>query len=167
MIFVSLGTHRQPMRRLVPALEGVPAQLSRLGPFVIQHGVTPVPRGWTGKPFMTPGEMEQAIRSADIVVTHCGPATIALARSCGRVPIVVPRLRDQGEHVDDHQQAFGRHLRRAGEIVLVEDPNALIQAIASYPEVTEPLPEPVPFDPSGAIERFAGLVDVLTNHRGR
>ncbi len=41
-------------------------------------------------------------------------------RSTGRLPIVVARRADLGEHVDDHQQSFARHLGTTGLAVCVE-----------------------------------------------
>ncbi len=48
-------------------------------------------------------EMLAKFASADVVVTHAGVRSILLATNAGHVPIVVPRLKDLGEHVDDHQ----------------------------------------------------------------
>ena len=54
--------------------------------------------------------------AASAVVCHGGPGTIALARRCGHVPIVVPRDPALGEHVDDHQMRYTAVLARSGAI---------------------------------------------------
>jgi hypothetical protein len=46
------------------------------------------------------------------VVTHGGPSTVMDARVAGRLPIVVARHPDLGEHIDSHQVRFSRHLAR-------------------------------------------------------
>lgn len=45
----------------------------------------------------------QAARQADLVVTHAGVGTILNLLDDGICPVVVPRLKRSGEHVDDHQ----------------------------------------------------------------
>ena len=47
-------------------------------------------------------------RAADVVVTHAGVGTILQLLDNGISPVVVPRRKIRGEHVDDHQmQIFG------------------------------------------------------------
>ena len=55
-------------------------------------------------------EMLQHFRAADAVMTHAGVGSILCARRAGHVPVVVPRQRRDGEHVDDHQVELTRAL---------------------------------------------------------
>ena len=64
--------------------------------------------------------MHAAVRDAAAVVCHGGPGTIMLAVHEGRRPVVVPRTRSLGEHVDDHQVAFARRIASEGAIRLAE-----------------------------------------------
>lgn len=161
MIFATVGTHPQPMNRLAAALERVSADLPSIAPFLIQHGTTKPPDGWTAVALMKPHEVRSAILAADIVVTHGGPATIAAIRSCGKVPVVVPRVARFDEHVDDHQVRYTRKLAAAGEVVLVEDPGDLRDALLGYTKTVASLPPARAHDPSLAIEAFAALVERL------
>lgn len=52
--------------------------------------------------------------AADIVITHSGVGTILQLLDAGISPVVVPRSRARGEHVDDHQQQIWRLLRDSG-----------------------------------------------------
>jgi UDP-N-acetylglucosamine transferase subunit ALG13 len=63
------------------------------------------------------------------VVTHGGPATILDAREAGHVPIVVPRRRAWGEHVDDHQVAFCRRVFEEGLIKLASTEDELLNLL--------------------------------------
>lgn len=55
------------------------------------------------RPAVPEHELAEAARRADVVVTHAGVGLSLLALSSGRCPILVPRRRHLGEHVDDHQ----------------------------------------------------------------
>lgn len=55
--------------------------------------------------FMPFPELAENVRTADIVVTHASSVAI-LACHEGKIPIVVPREKRYGEHVDDHQLNF-------------------------------------------------------------
>lgn len=89
--------------------------------FFVQHGATPLPRPLDGAPMLTPLALTSLLRRADAVVTHGGPGCIMDARSCGHLPIVVPRDPRLGEHVDDHQQRFARFIARSGVAVTASD----------------------------------------------
>ena len=73
-------------------------------------------------------ELDAAMRAADVVVAHAGIGSALSALDAGRCPILVPRERAHGEHVDDHQaliatalDARGLALRRSPETLTRED----------------------------------------------
>ncbi|MHA3683349.1 glycosyltransferase [Leucobacter sp. HY1910] len=53
-------------------------------------------------------------KAADVVVTHSGVGTILQMLDSGISPVVVPRLKERGEHIDDHQLQIWRLLDEAG-----------------------------------------------------
>lgn len=55
-------------------------------------------------------EMARAIRSADVVVAHAGTGIALMALENGKCPVLVPRRRRHGEHVDDHQLTIAMEL---------------------------------------------------------
>lgn len=158
MILVTLGTHPSPMVRLVKPLVLVAKLMPEFGPFVIQQGVTPVPLGWSGARSMDRQALSSAIGVARIVITHGGPATIAEARSAGKIPVVVPRRHEFGEHVDDHQVRYAMHLAAAGEIILVDDVGRLPDFVRNYQERAGRMAAPTAVDPGLAVERFRAIV---------
>lgn len=161
MILVTLGTHEQPMRRLVPILTSLSTLRPEMGPFHIQHGTTALPAGWQGEALVGPRELSELMRSADIIITHGGPATIGEARAAGKVPIVVPRQRRFGEHVDDHQLWYARRLDEAREIILVEEALQLIGAIERYSELARAIPAPRAHNSRRAVLRFRQIADAM------
>ncbi|MGP9618389.1 glycosyltransferase [Arthrobacter sp. AOP36-A1-22] len=52
---------------------------------------------------MTASEFTSCATEADIIVTHSGVGTILQLLEMGKSPVVVPRRKSRGEHVDDHQ----------------------------------------------------------------
>ena len=103
MILLSLGTHQQPFPRALDLVE----PLARNGEnLVIQHGSTP-PRPempntvWIE--FMSYEEVVDVMAKADSVICHAGVGTIMTALKAEHTPVVIPRLAQHGEHVDDHQ----------------------------------------------------------------
>ena len=135
MIFVTVGTHQQPFVRLVEALAALPSDQ-----LVVQHGPAPAPAGVArAVPFLSFPEMLDNFARADVVVTHACVGSILLATNAGHVPIVVPRLKELGEHVDDHQVHLINELERDHRVIVVADTSRLADAVAAAPARREPL----------------------------
>lgn len=64
-----------------------------------------------------------AMSRADVIVTHGGVGTILDALDSGKKPVIVPRRRHRGEHVDDHQEEFAALMAASGLAVVVESPD--------------------------------------------
>jgi UDP-N-acetylglucosamine transferase subunit ALG13 len=128
VIFVTVGTHEQPMDRLMEALDALPPEiLPDDEQLVVQYGwSTWVPMRANASKLLGFDEVQAHMAAARIVITHGGPASIMQALSHGKVPVVVPRQAHFGEHVDDHQVLFAR--RVADRVTVVLD-------IADLPEV--------------------------------
>ena len=126
MIFATLGTHGHPFPRFLDAL-------AELGDDVlVQYGHNPRPT-WAHEAheFMPFDEVLRAMETADGVVTHAGVGSILSARQAGHRPVVVPRLRRLGEHVDDHQLELAEALEREGQIVVASETGSIREALAA------------------------------------
>jgi hypothetical protein len=75
-------------------------------------------------------EVVEYIRKARTVVMHAGVGSVMISLANGKRPIVMARLREFGEHVDDHQLELARRMDASGLATLVEDSDALAEAIA-------------------------------------
>ena len=129
VIFVTVGTHQQPFDRLIRALGSLPPE-----ELVVQHGYAAPPgAARRAVPFMPFSEMLDHFAEADVVITHGGVGSILCATSAGHVPIVVPRLKRHGEHVDDHQVGFIREMEAAGDIVVAWELDRLDAAVKNAP----------------------------------
>lgn len=74
----------------------------------------------TGPAYLPPRDLESAMRSADVVVAHAGVGTAITALSAGKCPVLLPRRKRHGEHVDDHQVDIARALGSRGLAVVAD-----------------------------------------------
>ena len=65
-------------------------------------------------------------------MTHAGVGSILVALSAGRKPVVVPRLKQFGEAVDDHQLALADRLDDASLVTVADSVERLGDAIGRY-----------------------------------
>lgn len=65
-------------------------------------------------PYLPALELMAAMEEADVVIAHAGVGTALTAMLSGRSPILVPRLRTHGEHIDDHQLEIAAELGSRG-----------------------------------------------------
>jgi UDP-N-acetylglucosamine transferase subunit ALG13 len=168
VIFVTVGTHEQPMDRLVRALEALtPEEVPADEAIVIQGGPCTVPvHRARMQAMMTFPALQTHMAAARIVVTHGGPATIMQALSHGKVPVVVPRQSRYGEHVDDHQVRFARRL--ADRVVLVLEMEELGPALRDHSRRAAAVPTEQlgPARARAFAERLDALCRDLVGRRG-
>jgi UDP-N-acetylglucosamine transferase subunit ALG13 len=128
VIFVTVGTNEARFDRLLEAVEALPAT----DEIVVQHGSSSVHPANAARchDFLLFDDLVEEMRAARVVVTHAGIGSIMTALSCGKRPVVVPRLVRYGEAVDDHQLPVARRLEAAGLVTLVEDLSGLGDAVA-------------------------------------
>ncbi len=113
LIVFSVGTDHHPFERMVNWAE----QWADAHPayrVIVQHGTAAAPASLEGRDLIPHDELRRLLAAALVVVSHGGPSTVMDARMAGRMPIVVPRDNALGEHVDDHQLRFARHLDNHG-----------------------------------------------------
>jgi UDP-N-acetylglucosamine transferase subunit ALG13 len=131
MILVTTGISGAPFDRLLHAVDSIGTDEE----LVIQHGPSRVrPAGATCVSFLPFDELSALIGRASTVITHAGAGSVLIALTQGKRPIVVPRLPQYGELVDDHQLVFARHLAASGLATLVERPEDLARTLAAQPE---------------------------------
>jgi UDP-N-acetylglucosamine transferase subunit ALG13 len=139
VIFVTVGTHHDGFARLLRAVEAL-----TVPDLVVQHGHGMAPRNAAvAKPFMRFDDMLAQFERANAVITHAGVGSIILAVRHGHVPVVMPRLRRYGEHVDDHQADLTRRLERDGLVTAAWNGNELGHVLARTPARAKPSLPPI------------------------
>lgn len=140
MIFATVGTHEDPFNRLLKALDNLAAS-GKLGDedIVCQSGYcdidAPNVTCHTQLPF---DELQALMASARVIITHGGPASIMQALAHGKIPIVVPRQADFGEHVDNHQCRFAEKMSE--RVLVVFDIAELESLILNYADQVDRFP---------------------------
>lgn len=120
-VVVVVGSDHHPFDRLVGWvacwLEEHPEQR---GSFFVQAGTSSTVPPCQAAPLLRHDALKDLLQQADVVISHGGPGSALDCWNRGILPIVVPRLRRYGEHVDDHQLDFCRAQNDAGRVLLVE-----------------------------------------------
>ena len=163
LIFVTVGTDHHPFNRLIEWIDAWAAEGGHNGNLVlVQYGTSVAPQLVPGRDYIRYDEMCEAMTRALAVVSHSGPATIMDARRMGRIPLVLPRNADLGEHVDNHQQRFARRMAELGQIHLITERDEL------FAHLKTALDDPEAFSVSdsgdeiaAAVGRFSQMVDEL------
>ena len=124
MIFATAGTTNFPFRRL----EKLVIQLQKIFPkeqIIFQNvSVTEIalPENVRVEEDVPPATFEHYLRTAKIIVAHGGYATVMQGiRYAKTKPLILPRLKRFGEHVNDHQLYFARYMERKGLVSVIED----------------------------------------------
>jgi UDP-N-acetylglucosamine transferase subunit ALG13 len=146
------------MDRLIVALDGILASGAVDDEIIIQaaaYGQRPsLARALGIQPYDVLVEWAHTARA---IITHGGPASIALALAAGHSPVVVPRDPAFGEHVDDHQLRFAAWLAERRDITVVYEMDKLGEALQKTLSRQEHRPLN-PYVPGEAIERLRSIL---------
>ncbi len=113
MILTILGTHEQQFNRLLQAVDSLVLDEPRI--YQTGHS-TYVPTGECHT-FLPYDQLLSLIRQARVIICHAGTGTVMSALAAGKCPVVAPRFKRFGEHVDDHQLELAESLSALGLIV--------------------------------------------------
>lgn len=128
-VLLTVGSEQFPFER---ALLAVHEGLGNDVDVCWQTGNTPTtglslrgePRTWW------PGdELARKAREADLIITHAGVGSILMALRTGTCPVVIPRTRELGEHVDEHQSQLASYLEQRGLVVVARPGDDLGQCV--------------------------------------
>lgn len=117
-LVVTVGTTHWDFRRLIARLaEIVPGDTEVLW----QTGRTDVSGlGIDAHDVVPESVLVDAIERADVVVSHAGAGSLALALQAGKIPVFVPRRMSHGEQIDDHQAELAQWAHENSLAVTVE-----------------------------------------------
>ncbi len=119
-VVITIGTLDFSFRRLLDRLKAIlPEQVE----VVVQAGPESSHIDWPGaivEAMMTPDRLSALMEEADVVVAHAGIGSALMAFEAGKSPILVPRLKAYGEHVDDHQEQIAQKFSNRGLAVMAD-----------------------------------------------
>lgn len=123
MIFVILGTQDKKFPRLLDAIQKKidEGKISK-EEIIVQAGSTKyTSRDMKIIDYMSIKDFEECIEKADIIICHAGVGTILTALKSGKKIIAGARLKQYGEHVNDHQLQILENFEEEGYILALED----------------------------------------------
>lgn len=131
MIFVTVGNATQGFRRLLDAID----EMAGSGKFtgeevVIQSGSNHdfQARNCRQQDYFRPDEFRKLIEEAEVIVCHGGAGTLHNVFMADKVPVVMPRRRAYGEHLDD-QFALVKAIAEQGRVIPAFEPANLLDAV--------------------------------------
>lgn len=130
MIFISVGTHPQPMSRLLNEVRRLVERKLLTGEIIIQTGYTSFTHPkMKCIPFLSIEEFETHMKNAQLVITHAGEGNIGTALKFGKPLVVIPRRSSYNEHTNDHQMELAKAVEENGLGEVVYEINHLEDAI--------------------------------------
>lgn len=159
MILVTLGTQDKSFIRLLNALETFKLDGMITDDILVQAGFT-VCASKTMKVFqyLSQPELDELRSQADLIITHAGVGSILDALKFKKVVIGVARLKQFGEHANDHQLEILETFSKEGYILKAEDFQDLPELIQQAKAFN---PKPYPFDNSAIIQ---AVLDFIQHH---
>ena len=124
MIFVILGTQDKKFPRLLDALQKKidEGKISKKEEIIVQAGSTKYEsKNMKIIDYMSVRKFEECIDRADLIICHAGVGTILTALKKGKKIIAAARLKQYGEHVNDHQLQILDNFTAEGYILALED----------------------------------------------
>jgi len=129
VIFVTVGTHDEGFHRLVKAMDELTTSLDEK--VMIQYGATEYDcKNASSFQFCSYEEMVKYIEQSDCVVCHGGAGTILDCLRLEKPVIVVPRQKQYGEVIDDHEFELASALSNREDVLLVREISKLETTIS-------------------------------------
>ena len=163
MIFVTVGTHEQQFNRPITCVDEMKENGLIKEEVMIQTGFsTYIPKACQWVKMLSYDEMQSYIRKARIIITHGGPSSFVAPLQIGKVPIVVPRQKEFGEHVNNHQLDFCKAVeKRWGNIIVVEDISKLQQTIREYDTLVQKIKGSLQSNNAAFCEKLEAIINEM------
>lgn len=157
MIFLTVGTSF-PFDRLVQEVDEAVARGridSEIFAQVGRGGYTP--KHFESSETLEKKEFDRWFQRSEAVISHAGMGTITMALEQNKPILVVPRLKELGELVNDHQLATAKRFEQMGHVLAVYEINELpgkVKLLKSF--------QPVPRE--SQVEQVAARIGIFIHH---
>ena len=165
MVFVTVGNPTQKFKRLLEAVERLAGDRLFEGEIIfVQSGNNSdfCPSNCKHEPFLAMEDFAKKVNEAELIISHAGAGTLFHVIQAGKVPVVMPRQKKYGEHVDDHQVELTKALAAEGRVIPAYEPEDLPAAIE---EARRRNAQPVPPPPSRMLDLVAQAIEELLNQK--
>ncbi len=138
MILVTVGTQRFPFNRLLKKVDDLVAQREIMDTVVGQTGHSDYRlQNYSGREFYGEEEFYSLINQCEILITHGGIGTITKGLLLKKKVIIVPRRKEYGEHIDNHQIEIGQRFSELEYAVFCENLDGLGEALKEIRKKSE------------------------------
>ena len=135
MIFLTVGTQYFGFERLVKEMDEISGKIDE--EVVAQIGSTKYkPKNMKYFTFIEEEEkILELYKKARIIISHAGAGTILTVLWYKKPAIIVPRLKEFNEHIDNHQLELAEVLKKEGKAIIVYNIENLNDAINKTREI--------------------------------
>lgn len=155
MILVLLGTQDKPFDRLVNEIDRLVNKKVIKDDVVMQLGFTKF-KSKNIKTFdlIESDKLNEYISEADLIITHGGVGSILSGLKQNKIIIAVPRVKEYGEHTNDHQIQIVNEFFNTGYILKCDNPNELEIALKDASK----------FKPKKYVSNTKKMVNMIENY---
>ena len=158
MIFLTVGS-MFPFDRLVRSVDEMLGHKLIDGDIVAQIGNGLYePKHMTFDRYVEKSEYDEKVAAATMLIGHAGAGTIALALRHRKPLLVVPRLKQYKEHVNDHQVVTARKYENLGYVLVAYDMQAIPEKLHALQTF---LPQPRETRPQDMARRIGAFLNAL------
>ena len=154
MILVMLGTQNNSFHRLLEEIDRLIESGKINDEVIVQAGYTKYEsQNMKVIDFVSNDEIEKLEQQADCIITHGGVGSIIGSIEKGKKVIAVPRLKQYGEHVNDHQLDIVESFDKLGYIIGITDVSQLEKALKKVET----------FEPKEYIQNTGNIIKIVEN----
>lgn len=133
-IFVTVGSSKKQFNRLLKIVDSLHTNHNIVG----QVGISDYIPKFKHRKWFKESEMQKLYEESKIVICHAGTASIENALTNGCKVIAMARLKEYGEHVDNHQLDILQKFSELGAITIINNAEELKHAI-NNPKISKKL----------------------------
>lgn len=154
MILVMLGTQNNSFHRLLEEIDRLIINGKIREKVIVQAGYTKYEsQNMKIIDFVSSEELEKLEQQAYCVITHGGVGSIIGSIEKGKKVIAVPRLKQYGEHVNNHQLDIVESFDKLGYIIGITDVSQLSDALQRIET----------FEPKRYIQNTGNIIKIVEN----
>jgi len=160
MIFLTVGTYPLPFERLVKAVDiAITKRLIEEEVFA-QIGLSCYrPQNMGYVEMLHKEDFDSYFQKASAVISHAGMGTIKMALDNKKSLLVMPRLQEYGEVVNDHQVATAKRFEELGHILVAYSEEELPEKLQQLKSFS---PRPRQSQPRAVADRIAKFLSQIT-----
>lgn len=133
MIFLTIGT-LHPFDRLVKIVDSLVGSGRIEEPVVGQVGFGQYqPQHMQSFQVLEKNKFDEYMQKSSFIISHAGMGSIITAITLQKPMIVMPRLQQYREHVNDHQLDTARKFEELGIVLVANTDDELVEKIAMVP----------------------------------